>query len=169
MDDPCQNGGAIPTVDALDTCADVGAHPVVRGFRATLSACRASVAGVEHLRSADIYTDPQFQLSAGYQFQNNNRHSALFVGRRDGVGARWCTESMGIAQSSQSAPIACLLRRRRNYRVATRRPATRLAGRRKYDFWRDPGVARPIRDLGSHRSAVLPRLHLYSDRGGDGL
>ena len=66
MDDECPDGGAVPGFDTLDTCARVGADPVIPGFRATLSARRTSLAGVEHLRPADARTDPQFYFSGEY-------------------------------------------------------------------------------------------------------
>ena len=76
---------------------------------------------------------------------------------------------MGSAWSYQSALIACLLRGRRNHRVATRGSATRLAGRRQHDLWRDSRVACPLGDVGNYRCPILPRLHLYWDRRGDGV
>jgi hypothetical protein len=81
MDDKRQDSGAIPTVGALDTCADVGPHCLIRGFRASLSTCRTCLAGVEYLRPADVGADPQFLFSGEHQFQGDHRYSPLFMGR----------------------------------------------------------------------------------------
>ncbi len=61
--DECQDGGAIPIIGPLGACANLVAHGVVRGFRATLSPCRTTLAGVEHLQSANARTDSQFHFS----------------------------------------------------------------------------------------------------------
>ena len=96
MDDECPDGGAVPGFDTLDTCARVGADPVIPGFRATLSARRTSMAGVEHLRHADARTDPQFHFSGEYQFPGNYRHPPLPMGRRHRFSARRRAESVGL-------------------------------------------------------------------------
>src|SRR4029077_4999084 len=97
MDDERQDSGAIPTVGALDTCADVGPHCLIRGFRAALFTCWTCLAGVEHLRSADAGADPQFLFSGKYQLQVDHIYSPLFLGRRDGLCACWHSEPMGPA------------------------------------------------------------------------
>src|SRR5207302_3490869 len=96
MDDECPDGRAIRSFVTLDTCARMGAHAVVRGFRATLSPRRTSMAGVEHLRPADARTHPQFHFSGEYQFPGNYRHPPLPMGRRHRFSARRRTESVGL-------------------------------------------------------------------------
>ena len=81
MDDKRHDSGAIPTVGALDTCADVDPHCLIRGFRAALSACRKSMAGVGYLRPADVSADPQFHFSGEHQLQGDHRYSPLFLGK----------------------------------------------------------------------------------------
>src|SRR6516162_9568501 len=97
MDAKCADGGAIRTADALDPCAGVGAHAIVRRFCPTLSTCRASLAGVEHLRAAYAGVDSQFHFSREYQLQVDYRHPPLFVGRPDSLSACRHPESMGSA------------------------------------------------------------------------
>ena len=81
----CQTVDQYEAAGALDTCARVGAHALIRCFRAALSACRTSMAGVEHLRSANAGIDPQFQFSRQYQFSGNHRPSPVLV-----MAVRWC-------------------------------------------------------------------------------
>src|SRR5258708_38276946 len=95
MYEECRDGRAIPSFGTLDTCARVCAYAVIRGLRATLSPCRTSMAGVEHLRPADARTDPQFHFSGKYQFPGNYRHPPLLMGRRDNLCARRPTEFPG--------------------------------------------------------------------------
>ena len=80
MDDTRQDSGAIRTVGALDTCADVDPHCLIRGFRAPLFTCRTCLDGVEYLRPADIGADPQFHFSREHQLQGDHRYSPLFLG-----------------------------------------------------------------------------------------
>src|SRR5262245_46454660 len=97
MDAEFQDRWAIPGVDALDTCAHVGAHAVVRGFRATLSARRTSLAGLEYLRPADPSADPQFHFPREHQFQRDYRHPPVFMGWADGLDSGRNSESVGYS------------------------------------------------------------------------
>ena len=54
------------------------------------------MAGVEHLRPADVDTRPQFHFSTEYQFPGNYRYPPLLMGRRDRLSARRPRESMGF-------------------------------------------------------------------------
>ena len=63
---------AIRIIGTLDTCAHVGPHAVVCGFRATLSTRRTSLVSLEYLRPADAGADPQFHFSGEYQFHRDH-------------------------------------------------------------------------------------------------
>ena len=63
-DDACRDSRAIRSSRALDTCACVGAHCLVRRFRATLSPRRTAMARVEYLRLADTGVNSQFHCDA---------------------------------------------------------------------------------------------------------
>ena len=97
MDAECDHGGAIPTADALDPRAGVGAYAIFRRFCPTLSTCRTSVAGVEHLRPADVGVDSQFHFSGEYQLQQDYRHPPLCVGWRYHLNACRHPQSVGSA------------------------------------------------------------------------
>ena len=88
---------AIPSADALDPCAGVGAHAVPCRFCPTLPTRRTIVAGVEHLRPANSGVDSQFRFSGEYQLQQDHRHPPLFMGRPDDVSACRHPEYMGFA------------------------------------------------------------------------
>src|SRR5438046_9276506 len=94
MDGECPDGRAIRSFATLDTSARMCAHALVRGFRATLSPRRTTMAGVEHLRPSDTSIDPQFYFSGEYQFPDNYRHPPLFMGRRDCLCARRPPQSL---------------------------------------------------------------------------
>src|SRR6516162_9610112 len=97
MDAECDDGGAISTVNALDPCAGVGPHDIIRRVCSTLSACRTTVAGVEHLRPADGGANSQFHFSCEYQLQQDHRHPPLSLGWRYYFTAPWCPEPVGSA------------------------------------------------------------------------
>ena len=63
-DDACPDCAAIRSARALDTRAYVGAYCLARRVRAPLSSRRATMAGVDYLRSADTGPDSQFHLYA---------------------------------------------------------------------------------------------------------
>src|SRR5262245_59503392 len=95
MDAERDNGGTISTAHALDPCAGVGAHGILRRFCSTLSTRRTTVAGVEYLRPADARVDSQFYFSSKYQLRPDYRHPPLRLGRRDHFSASWRPEPMG--------------------------------------------------------------------------
>src|SRR5690349_1384555 len=97
MDAEFQNDGPIRTVDTLDTCAHVGAHAVLCGFRATLSTRRASLVGLEYLRPSDPGVDPQFHFSGKYQFHRDYRDPSVFMGWPIGLSSRGGFEPVGSA------------------------------------------------------------------------
>src|SRR5437763_7278124 len=97
MDAERDDGGAISTADALDPCAGVGAHGILRRFCSALSTRWTTVAGVEHLRPADAGVDSQFHVSREYRFHEDYRYPAPCVGWRCHLSACRGPESMGSA------------------------------------------------------------------------
>src|SRR5215471_12246633 len=82
MDAECEDSGAISTVNALDPCAGVGPHDILRRVCSILSARRTTMARLEHLRLADGGANSQFHFSCKYQLQQDHRHPPLFLGWR---------------------------------------------------------------------------------------
>ena len=78
----CETVGRYEATRALDTCASVGAHCLLREFRAALSPRRTTMARVEYLRPADTGVNSQFRSYAESELPPNNKPSSVLVGER---------------------------------------------------------------------------------------
>lgn len=78
------------------------------GFRAALSACRATMARMDCLLCADMGVDFEFSFYTEPQLSRNHEpEAALVVGRPDGVRSSWRDKSVDFSRSTQFAVAYC--------------------------------------------------------------
>ena len=92
----------------LGPASRMGVGCVAGGFRAALSACRATMARMDCLLCADTGVDFEFSFHTEPQLSRNHEpEAALVVGRPDGVRSSWRDKSVDFSRSTQLAVAYC--------------------------------------------------------------